>query len=288
MDTQQSHELYSLAMGSCCGVCVDCIPATRNPAQRAPAAPRTNPLEVINDRSYEEKSTSYITTSSDDNDEDSGSDSDSTKSSTSSSTTSSSSSSTTSTSSSISTSSSSSSSLSHSDSLISFESADGFSTESDPQERARRAAQSFLQWKDKEYVPLSSEEKRAIKEYRKAVAQEEGTYMSTRAQRPRPDAPRREKTREGDYIPLDDPAENYALKRRHSQIRFTEAVAAPAVLDVHNEAELIVLDDGGEIPALKPTASILSKSSLCDVVDEVPRFDGAETAETPKSDTSQL
>jgi hypothetical protein len=277
-------------MGSCCGCLADSVPAARKPSQRVPAPPRLNPLEVANRGPYADKSTSYSTLSSDSEGEE-GDGSGRGSSSTSGRASPSSSSSTSSpekTSSSFSSSSSSNSNPSRSSSRTSFESVDVLSVESDPQERARRAAESFLQWKNKEYVPLSADEKRAIKEYRKAVAQEEGTYMSTRAQRPRPDAPRREKTREGDYIPLDDPAENYALKRRHSQIRFTEAVAAPAAADVHNEAVLVPLDDGVAIPALKPTASILSKSSLTDVVDDVPLFDDATYVDTPTSDSPHL
>lgn len=278
-------------MGNSCACCAETIPAARKPSQRVAAQPRRNPLEAANATRCDDKTSSFESSSNGSgySDENDGSTNGSSGSSNGSSTKDSAASSLPSTTSSSATSSSSPRTSSASPNAAgSFDSDDIFSVESDPQERARRAAESFLQWKDKAYVPLNSEEKRAIKEYRKTVASEEGTYMSTRAQRPRPDGPRREKTREGDYIPLDNPVENVALKRRHSQIRFTEAVAAPVVADVHNEAVFVPLEDGVEIPALRPTASILSKSSMADVVDEVPFFDDMAAMEMEKSDTTSF
>lgn len=147
------------------------------------------------------------------------------------------------------------------------------SAESDPQERARRAAESFMQWKDKEYVPLSADEKRAIKEYRKTVAQEQGTYMSSRAQRPRPGGQKRHNSREGEAVNLNSPAAGGRLmRRRSSKIRFTAAVVASKATDVHNDAVVVTTEEGEEVPALPRSASILRKSSLRDVSAEPPVF----------------
>ncbi|KAK7197542.1 hypothetical protein NESM_000704100 [Novymonas esmeraldas] len=141
---------------------------------------------------------------------------------------------------------------------------DSQSTESDPEERARRAAESFLRWKDKEYVPLSSEEKRAIKEYRKSVANEEGTYMSTRAQRPRPGDAKRRASREDECVQLSSPADGGGLvRRRSSKIRFTAAVVAHRAANPHNEEVVVVVTEAGEeVPALPRSASILQRSSI--------------------------
>ncbi|KAG5497138.1 hypothetical protein GH5_01673 [Leishmania sp. Ghana 2012 LV757] len=148
---------------------------------------------------------------------------------------------------------------------------DGPSEESDPQERARRAAASFLQWKNKEYVPLSGDEKRAIKEYRRAVAQEEGSYMSTRAQRPLDGAPRR-LTPRTDECDLVGPADGCVLmRRRSSKIRFIAAVVASRAVNVHNDA-LVVTGAGEEVPALPRFASILRSSSMTRPTEEPPVF----------------
>ncbi|KAG5496019.1 hypothetical protein JIQ42_02905 [Leishmania sp. Namibia] len=149
---------------------------------------------------------------------------------------------------------------------------DGPSEESDPQERARRAAASFLRWKNKEYVPLSGDEKRAIKEYRRAVAQEEGSYMSTRAQRPLDGAPRRLTPRTDECVDLVSPADGCVLmRRRSSKIRFIAAVVASRAVNVHNDA-LVVTGAGEEVPALPRSASILRSSSMTRPTEEPPVF----------------
>ncbi|KAG5472175.1 hypothetical protein CUR178_02851 [Leishmania enriettii] len=149
---------------------------------------------------------------------------------------------------------------------------DGPSEESDPQERARRAAASFLQWRNKEYVPLSGDEKRAIKEYRRAVAQEEGSYMSTRAQRPLDGAPRRLTPRTDECVDPVGPAEGCVLmRRRSSKIRFIAAVVASRAVNVHNDA-LVVTGAGEEVPVLPRSASILRDSSMTRPTEEPPVF----------------
>lgn len=132
---------------------------------------------------------------------------------------------------------------------------DSESVESDPQQRALRAAESFRQWSNKEYVPLTSEEKRALKEHRRSMASEEGTYMNSRAQRPNPGETPKETE---EFVDLNDPDEHHALARRRSQIRFTEAVIADVVVAV----------------PLQRTGSILSNAMEEQVVDEIPVFEG--------------
>ncbi|KAG5471500.1 hypothetical protein LSCM1_01593 [Leishmania martiniquensis] len=155
------------------------------------------------------------------------------------------------------------------------------SVESDPQERARRAATSFLKWKDKEYVPLSYDEKRAIKEYRKAIAQEEGSYTSTRAQRPPDGTSRQVTSRAEECVPLDDSTDGCTLvRRRSSQIRFTAAVVASRAVDVHNDA-LVVRGAGEEVPALPRSASILRSSSVTRSTEEPPVFTGGSEKGLP-------
>ncbi|KPI85711.1 hypothetical protein ABL78_5243 [Leptomonas seymouri] len=244
-------------MGNFCGHLVESIPATRSPSQRVPAQRRLNPLAAARQGHYDDKSTSYSTYGSDDDGSGPASNMASVV---------------TSSSSEVSI-----SSNSQGDNVAGFDD-DVFSVESDPQERARRAAESFLQWKDKEYIPLNGEEKRVIKEHRKTMAMEEGTYMSSRAQRPRPNAPHREVVREGDCIPLEEP-ESTGLRRRSSLVRFTKAAALPVATDVHNEIVLVPLEDGLEIPALKPTASILSKSSIAEAAHEASLYAAASTVE---------
>lgn len=150
---------------------------------------------------------------------------------------------------------------------------DAPSEESDPDERVRRATASFLQWKNKEYVPLSLDEKRAIKEYRKMVAQEEGSYTSTRAQRQRDRAPKLFISREDDWVDLGSPAEGDGLARRRSRkIRFVAAVIASKEVDVHNDGLVVLTDAGEEVPELPRSASILRMSCVKNLTEEAPVF----------------
>ncbi|AYU81497.1 hypothetical protein, unknown function [Leishmania donovani] len=150
---------------------------------------------------------------------------------------------------------------------------DAPSEESDPQERVRRATASFLQWKNKEYVPLSPDEKRAIKEYRKTVAQEEGTYTSTRAQRQRGGAPKELISREDEWVDLGTPVEDGGLvRRRNRKIRFVAAVIASKEVDVHNDGLVVVTDTGEEVPELPRCASILRTSCVKHLTEEPPVF----------------
>ncbi|CAJ1031874.1 hypothetical protein, conserved [Leishmania lindenbergi] len=150
---------------------------------------------------------------------------------------------------------------------------DAPSDESDPQERARRAAASFLQWKNKEYVPLSSDEKRAIKEYRKSIAQEEGSYMNARAQRSQERTPKRFTSHVDECANLDCSTEcGELMRRRSSAIRFIPAAMASKAVGVHNDAHIEVTDAGEEVPALLHSASILQQSYVTSLTEESPAF----------------
>ncbi|GET91286.1 hypothetical protein, unknown function [Leishmania tarentolae] len=147
------------------------------------------------------------------------------------------------------------------------------SEDSDPQERVRRATASFLQWKNKEYVPLSEDEKRVIKEYRKVVAQEDGSHESMRAPQHRRRASKKPMMREGKRTVLDVPAEDGALiERRRRNIRFVAAMVASKEVDVHNNEFVVVEETGEKVPELPRRASILRKSSMADLAEEPPAF----------------
>ncbi|CBZ29340.1 hypothetical protein, unknown function [Leishmania mexicana MHOM/GT/2001/U1103] len=149
---------------------------------------------------------------------------------------------------------------------------DAPSEESDPHERVRRATESFLQWKNKEYVPLSLNEKRAIKEYRKAVAHEEGSYTSTRAQRQREGTSKQLILREDEWVDLGCPNEGGGpVRHRSRKIRFVAAVIANKV-DVHNDGLVVATDAGEEVPELPRCASILRSSCVEHLTEEPPVF----------------